>query len=136
MSIQLVSCRHDGIRLPCVQIVLLVSLLAVPAMSVSAQETVNYASVSGRITDPQGAVVAGANVTARQTETNIVRGAITDVEGRFRFPYLRLGPYEITVRHAGFADTTRRLTLTVGSAFDLPIALALEAVADERERHR
>ena len=96
----------------------------------SAQETVNYASVSGRVTDPQGAVVAGAQVTARQTETNIAREAVTDSEGRFRFPYLRLGPYEIAVRHAGFADTTRRLNLTVGSAFDLPIALAIEAVAE------
>ncbi len=100
---------------------------AIPA---SAQETVNYASVSGRVTDPQGAVVAGAQVTARQTETNIAREAVTDSEGRFRFPYLRLGPYDIAVRQAGFADTTRRLDLTVGSAFDLPITLQLEAVAE------
>ncbi len=69
-------------------------------------------------------------MTARQTETNIAREAMTDAEGRFRFPYLRLGPYEIAVRRAGFADTTRRLTLTVGSAFDLPITLPLEAVAE------
>ena len=32
-----------------------------------AQETINYASVSGRVTDPQGAVVAGAQVSARQS---------------------------------------------------------------------
>ena len=83
-----------------------------------------------RITDPQGAVVAGAHVTARQTETNTAREAVTDAEGRFRFPYLRLGPYEISVRHAGFADATRRLDLTVGAAFDLPIRLPLEAVAE------
>ncbi len=49
-------------------------------------------------------------------------------EGRFRFPYLRLGPYEIVVRLQGFADATRRLNLTVGAAFDLPIALAIEGV--------
>ncbi len=97
--------------------------------SASAQETVNYASVSGRVTDPQGAVVAGAQVTARQTETNVARAAVTDAEGRFRFPYLRLGPYEITVRQPGFGRRRRRLDLTVGSAFDLPIPLALEAVA-------
>ena len=55
---------------------------------------------------------------------------VTDAEGRFRFPYLRLGPYEIIVRSQGFSDATRRLNLTVGSAFDLPIALKLEAVAE------
>ena len=56
-----------------------------------AQETVNYASLSGRVTDPQGAVVPGAQVVARQTETNIALEATTDGDGRFRFPYLRVG---------------------------------------------
>jgi Carboxypeptidase regulatory-like domain/TonB dependent receptor-like, beta-barrel len=93
-----------------------------------AQETVHYASVSGRVTDPQGAVVPGAQVTARQTETNITREAVTDKDGRFRFPYLRVGPYELKVRQPGFAEATRHLTLTVGGAFDVPIALALETL--------
>ena len=100
------SCRYGGVRRPFIQIALLLSMWALPAIAASAQETVNYASVSGRVTDPQGAVVAGAEVTARQTETNVVGGAITDTEGRFRFPYLRVGPYEITVRQPG--SRTRR----------------------------
>ena len=107
-------------------VVVLAAAFAAPV--VCAQETVNYASVSGRVTDPQGAVVPGAAVTARQVETNIARDTVTDAEGRFRFPYLRLGPYEIVVRLQGFADATRRLDLTVGAAFDLPIALAIEGV--------
>ena len=104
---------------------------AVPAAS--AQETVNYASVSGRVTDPSGAVVAGARVAARQTDTNVTATAETDGEGRFRFPYLRVGPYEIIVHQPGFADATRRLTLTLGGAFDLSVSLtvgALEASVD------
>ena len=104
---------------------------AVPAAS--AQETVNYASVSGRVTDPSGAVVAAARVAARQTDTNVTATAETDGEGRFRFPYLRVGPYEIIVHQPGFADATRRLTLTLGGAFDLPVSLtvgALEASVD------
>ena len=72
-----------------------------------AQETVNYASVSGRVTDPQGAVVPGALVTARQTETNVMAEVVTDEEGRFRFPYLKVGQYEIAVHLEGFADATR-----------------------------
>jgi hypothetical protein len=94
----------------------------------AAQETVNYASVSGRVTDPTGGVVAGAHVTARQVETNLTGDTETDKEGRFRFPYLRVGAYAITVRQAGFADATRQLTLTVGAAFEVPIALAVGAV--------
>src|SRR6267154_693417 len=85
----------------------------------AAQETINYASISGRVTDPQGAVVPGAQVTARQTETNVTGETVTDQQGRFRFPYLKVGPYEIKVRRQGFTDATRSLTLTVGSAFEL-----------------
>ncbi len=95
----------------------------------AAQETINSASVSGRVTDPSGAVVENARVTARQTETNLSRATITDRDGRFRFPYLRLGPYEITVRRPGFAEAKRSVTLTVGSAFELPISLAVAAEA-------
>ena len=92
-----------------------------------AQETINYSSVSGRVTDPSGAIVAGAKVTARQLDTNLTAATVTDAEGRFRFPYLRAGACEIKVESPGFADFTRRLTLTVGSAFELPIPLTLGA---------
>jgi hypothetical protein len=112
-----------------IRVVLVSGMCAAPGIRAAAQETVNYASVSGRVTDQQGAAVLGAQVTARQTETNVAREAFTDAEGRFRFPYLRLGPYEIAVRHIGFADTTQRLDLTVGAAFDLPIRLPIEALA-------
>ncbi|MBZ5556760.1 MAG: TonB-dependent receptor [Acidobacteriia bacterium] len=62
-------------------------------------------------------------MTARQTETNVVAEATTDQDGRFRFPYLKVGPYEITVRLEGFADATRRVTAAVGGAYDLPVTL-------------
>jgi hypothetical protein len=97
-------------------------LMARPA---AAQETIHYGTIGGRVSDPQGAVVPGATVTTRQTETNSTRETVTDLEGRFRFPYLRVGPYEVTVRAPGFADATRVVTVTLGSAFDLPVALAV-----------
>ena len=64
------------------------ALLIAPEVA-SAQETINYASVGGRLTDPSGAVVEGAAVTARQTDTNQKNIAKTDREGRFRFPHLK-----------------------------------------------
>src|SRR5690349_7828809 len=90
-----------------------------------AQETINYASLGGRVTDPQGGVVPGAVVTARQTETNLSAETATDGEGRFRFPYLRVGPYEVKVHVDGFADSVRTIRLNVGAAFDVPISLAV-----------
>jgi hypothetical protein len=115
---------------PVVQCITGAALCLALATTAGAQETVNYASVSGRVTDPQSAAVPGAVVTARHTETNVSREATTDAEGRFRFPYLSVGPYDVTVRLAGFADATRQLNLTLGSAFDLPIKLSVDAVVE------
>ena len=100
---------------------------ACAALTCAAQETINYASVSGRVVDSSGGVVQGAHVTARQTDTNRTRIADTDAEGRYRFAYLSVGPYEIAVQRQGFADVTRRLTLTVGAAFELPVTLQIGA---------
>ena len=100
-------------------------------VAAGAQETLNYASISGRVTDPSGGVVRGAEVTARQTDTNITATTATDQEGRFRFPYLRVGPYEVVISQAGFAPAKRALTLTVSAAFELPIALTVGAVTSD-----
>jgi hypothetical protein len=99
----------------------------VVASHAPAQETINYASAGGRVTDPAGAAVEGAQVVAHQIVTNIDTSATTDREGRFRFPYLQVGDYSFTVRHKGFDEATRRIILTVGAAFDLPFVLAIGA---------
>jgi len=97
------------------------------------QETINYASLSGRVVDPAGALVDGAKVAARQTETNQTSEATTDAGGRYRFSYLHVGPYEITVRKPGFAETPHKVQLTVGDAFDLPLTLSVGTVQTEVE---
>lgn len=106
----------------------LAAWLVAPAHPVAAQQSVDYASISGRVTDPSGAVVADAQVTVRHADTNLTGATVTDQEGRFRFPYLRVGSYEITVRQRGFRDVTRLLTLTAGAAFELPVSLTVGGV--------
>jgi Carboxypeptidase regulatory-like domain/TonB dependent receptor len=101
-----------------------VCVLAV-AQPAAAQETINYGSISGRVADPQGAVVPGAVIMARQIETNLTRETVTDGQGRFRFPYLRVGGYEIVVRSQGFREATLKVAVTIGSAFELPVALSV-----------
>ncbi len=92
-----------------------------------AQESINYGSIGGRVTDPSGAVIANAVVSARQVDTNIKLQSLTGSDGRFRFPYLRLGSYDVRVSRPGFAEASRTVTLTVGSAFELPITLAVQS---------
>jgi Carboxypeptidase regulatory-like domain/TonB dependent receptor-like, beta-barrel len=106
---------------PLLLLIVLCGWLCPPALA--AQETVNQASIGGRVTDEQGGVVPGALVRARHLETNTTAEIETGTDGRFRFPYLKPGSYEVTVHLDGFADATRTLTLTVGAAFDLPVIL-------------
>lgn len=102
-------------------------VLGLAVSCVYAQESITSASVSGRVLDPSGAVVRGAAVEARQTDTNVKTATESDNEGRFRLPYLRPGGYEIMVRQAGFSDAIRSLTVSAGSAFEVPIALTVSA---------
>jgi len=109
-------------RVACVVLATCVVAGAAPA---GAQQSIEYASVSGRVTDPSGAVIVGASVMARQAETNAHIAIDTDKDGRFRFPYLRVGPYELTIRHPGFAEGTQSLELVAGAAFELPVVLTV-----------
>lgn len=90
-----------------------------------AQESVNNASISGYVTDPTGAAVEGAQITVLQTETNLTTSATTGKEGRFRIAYLRVGNYQVKIGKPGFADASRTLVLSAGSAFELPVQLAV-----------
>jgi len=94
----------------------------------SAQESVNQATIAGRVLDSQRAMVPGALVRVRQTDTNVTAEAVTDADGRFRFPYLRIGPYELRVQLQGFKEHARTLVLSPGSAFDIPISLEVAGV--------
>ncbi|HYZ84273.1 MAG TPA: carboxypeptidase-like regulatory domain-containing protein, partial [Bryobacteraceae bacterium] len=101
----------------------LVSVFIAGCLLASAQDAIHLASIGGRVVDPSGAVVEGAKITARQTETNLVREASTDHEGRFRLSYLRVGPWEVRVTQSGFAESRRSLNLMAGAAYELTFPL-------------
>src|SRR5215213_855235 len=96
-----------------------------------AQQNVTSATLSGRIEDSRGAVISGANVTAIHLDTNQQHTATSDDEGRYRFPYLRIGAYDVKVDAQGFSMITRQLTVSVGQALDLPLRLDVAGVSAE-----
>src|SRR5262245_16833287 len=59
-------------------------------------------TISGTVTDQQGAVVPGATVTATFQQTNQPRSVVTDASGFFTMPSLTPGLYDITVELEGF----------------------------------
>ena len=63
------------------------------------------AVVSGTVSDPSGAVVPNATVTATNTETGAVRETVADGAGRYQMTPLPVGPYEI---HAKRPDSRKQ----------------------------
>ena len=61
-----------------------------------------YGSISGTVTDPSGAVVPGAEVTATQTTTGLVLKTITSGGGTYVFPSLAPSIYNVSVTRSGF----------------------------------
>lgn len=104
--------------------------ILVSGLLACAQDSVYLGTLSGRVTDRTGAVVQGAQITLRQTETNSAVTGTTDQDGRFRFPYLRLGPYHLEASFSGFATAERQFTLSAGSAYELPVELAIAGEAN------
>jgi hypothetical protein len=60
------------------------------------------ATVLGRVTDPSGAVVAGAQVEIRNVDTNLAVMSGTNGDGLYTVPSLHPGHYVISVRKPGF----------------------------------
>src|ERR1700724_2851914 len=65
----------------------------------------NHAIVEGVVTDPQGAVVAGANVTLRDLETNVKASSKTNGTGYYRLVDLTPGRYDLRFDAPGFSAT-------------------------------
>jgi hypothetical protein len=64
-------------------------------------------TVSGLVTDPAGAVIAGAGVTLTNTQTNVSRTATTNDEGAYRFDAVELGNYTVKVAASGFGELSK-----------------------------
>jgi hypothetical protein len=60
------------------------------------------AQISGTVSDPSGAVVPNAKVTATQTATGLVRTTLSGLDGLYVLPNLPVGPYKLEVEVGGF----------------------------------
>src|SRR5262245_45218822 len=90
------------------------------ALARFADAQVLYGSLTGNVTDPSGAVVAGAKVEALNTATGVSTSVVTDGRGAYLFSNLQAGVYKVTVTSQTFkalaqdnvgieANTIRRL---------------------------
>jgi hypothetical protein len=96
--------------------------VATPAM---AQTTTGV--ISGIIVDAQGGVLPGVTVTARNTDTGVLRTVVTEGDGRFRFGALQPGPYELKAELSGFGPVNVP-ALTVNTASEITRNVTMQVV--------
>ena len=113
----------------------LTALLIVPAILIffagpaSAQRT--SGQLTGSISDPNGAAVVGATVTATQTGTNLQRTATTNDDGLYNLTDLPIGEYRISVKGTGFKESvTTNVTVNVASVTRQDFKLEVGAVGE------
>ena len=80
----------------------LVCILAVSLTPAAWGQAIVSGSIVGQVSDQSGAVVPSATVTLTDTATKVARTTSTNKDGRFAFPALKPGTYDISIRKAGF----------------------------------
>ena len=102
-------------------------LLCAPATSAQVS-----ASISGRVTDPTGATVTGAAISATNVETGETRIALTDDAGRYYVAALAVGEYEVHAKKQGFQEQVRSgIHLVVGQEASVDLVLKLGEVTEQ-----
>src|SRR5690554_3286869 len=105
-----------------------VALFLMMATMIQAQVTTS--SMSGRVTDVDGAVI-GATVIATHTSSGTTYGTVTNMEGRYNLNGMRVGgPYTVEISYIGYGDNiTEGITLSLGENYSHNVVLQEETVS-------
>src|SRR5689334_486510 len=101
------------------------ALLLIAALRASPTFSQTSQAILGTVKDASGGVVAGANVTVRNTETELTRTLSTGDDGAYRFSGLPTGHYDVTAEREGFKKATQR-TLVLDVSQELVTNFSLE----------
>ncbi|MFN0122430.1 MAG: carboxypeptidase regulatory-like domain-containing protein, partial [Blastocatellia bacterium] len=107
-----------------ISFVLLAAALIAGSLTLSgARAAQNPGTITGTVRDPNGATVAGAQVSARNDATSNARTANTNGQGSFKVDGLVPGNYTVTVTASGFAPSETKVTVESGRTAALEIKL-------------
>ena len=114
----------------------LVALIALfLPLAIFAQEF--RSTITGEITDPTGAPVAGVKITATETRTGVKTPTVSDAAGKYALPFLPPGQYELTAQGQGFKEAKRTdLVLSADAHPVIDFKLEVGDVYDQRHRCR
>jgi Carboxypeptidase regulatory-like domain len=105
--------------------------LWLPMLTAATTLFAQTASVTGRITDPTGAVVPQASITATAEGSGVSTNVQTNDQGYYNFPSLQPGVYNLTVTKTGFKPVRQtKLQLEVQQVARLDLVLEVGAVTE------
>lgn len=89
-------------------------------------------AIEGTVYDPEGKIIANAQVVLVNVETGVSQSTRTNAEGHYRFPSLPPGKYKITASAPGFKQVTQEnITLGGSEVRTVPITLEVGQVAEQ-----
>jgi len=108
------------------------------ASAISFAQVGGTGSIEGTISDPSGAVVVGATVTAKNTATGVETTRSSTDAGVYVLPLLPAGEYSVAVKKAGFQTMSQEhvsveALASVGLSFKLQIGSATQTITVEEE---
>jgi Carboxypeptidase regulatory-like domain len=87
------------------------------------------ATITGIVTDPSGAGVPGARVTATHVSTNVSASSVTNASGYYNLPYLPIGEYIVRAEKTGFkVGVAPEIRLTINLVATVNIQLSVGSV--------
>jgi hypothetical protein len=113
-----------------VRLILAVLVVAQFSSSTLAWAQFNTGEIRGMVRDNSGGVLPGATVSVRHAASGLEMQRITDHEGRFFFPALRIGNWDVRVTLSGFALQSQNVVLEIGGTLNLEFTLGLEGLAE------
>ena len=94
---------------------------------VLASSQTGLTSLRGTVTDPSGALVAGAEVSLDNPAIGFHASHSTDANGAYEFPQISPGKYTITATTAGFGKQSKQAELLVSQPATINFALSVQA---------
>ena len=107
-----------------------ISCLLVALCSALAAQS-NQASISGVVTDEQGAVIPSARISAINSATQSRSDTVTNGSGFYSLPSLPIGEYTVAVENPGFRrSVSQGVTLTTGQSMELNLQMQVGQVSE------
>ena len=104
----------------------IITLLLVFACSLAAQTT---STITGEVRDTNSALLVGVRISAKHVDTGVTRTTTSEAQGRYVFPGLPVGVYELRAEQPGFEPLVRPdVRLTVNETVDIHLVLKVSGL--------